>query len=79
MTPDYAFSSFDIRDHNFKFSEMTEQEIESRKKEWEIYLEAKSKADPGTEKVSTATAPKPVFKPMIKPSIPKPQNPGDHA
>ena len=79
MTPDYAFSSFDIRDHNFKFSDMTEQEVESRKKEWEKYLESKNNAESGTEKVSASTPPKPVFRPMIKPPIPKPQNPGDNA
>ncbi|MFZ9981121.1 MAG: 4Fe-4S dicluster domain-containing protein [Cyclobacteriaceae bacterium] len=78
MTPEYAFSSFDIRDHNFKFSEMTEQEIEAKKTEWEKYLETKNKVDSGSEKASAAIPPKPVFKPMIKPSIPKPQNQGNN-
>lgn len=80
MTPEYAFSSFDIRDHNFKFSEMTEQEIEARKKEWEVYLESKNKteASTGTEKSAMPAQPKPVFRPVIKPAVPKPQNPAEN-
>lgn len=77
MTPDYAYSTFDIRDHNFEFGEMTEEEIEKRKKEWEVYLQEKEKEkkehSPSTAP-SAATAPKPVFRPVMKPAIPKPND-----
>lgn len=71
MTPDYAYSTFDIRDHNFQFAEMTETEITQRKKEWEIYLskKAESKTEPGTAIIGSA--PRPVIKPIMKQAAPK--------
>ncbi|MFZ9503304.1 MAG: 4Fe-4S dicluster domain-containing protein [Cyclobacteriaceae bacterium] len=73
MTPDYAYSTFDIREHNFEFGQMTEKEIEMRKKEWEVYLHEKEKEKEKKESGTPAapTAPKPVFRPVMKPIIPK--------
>lgn len=78
MTPEYAFSTFALKDHQFEFAEMTEVEIEQRKKEWQDHLaskeEAKSTAGINSEvKTQIAKpAPKPVFRPVMKPSPPKP-------
>ena len=82
MTPDYAYSTFDIRDHNFEFGEMTEEEIENRKKEWEVYLlekEKEKKEQSPSTAPSAATAPKPVFRPVMKPAIPKPNDQSGNA
>lgn len=76
MTKVYDFSVTDIREHNFVFAEMTEAEIEQKKLEYE---KSKSATTPAPEKASgTASteikpsAPKPVFRPKIKPPDPPP-------
>ena len=74
MTPDYAFSSFSLKDHQFEFAEMTETEIEQRKKEWQDHLASKESAVASTsdQTIQPKPAPKPVFKPIMKPAPPKP-------
>lgn len=79
MTPEYAFSSFSIKDHQFEFAEMTETEIEQRKKEWQEHLAAKESSkgtstEPGATPNAARPAPKPVFRPMIKPLPPESSN-----
>jgi formate hydrogenlyase subunit 6/NADH:ubiquinone oxidoreductase subunit I len=74
MTKEYDFSVFDIRQHTFAFADMTEKEIDEKKKHWEEFQRTK------TEAAATATTPpapsaaKPVFKPKIKPPTP-PESP----
>jgi NADH-quinone oxidoreductase subunit I len=81
MTKVYDFSVFDIREHNYAFSEMTQTEIGEKKTLFEEYQKNKAQAaaQPKTEEKKEGTsspAPKvakPVFKPKIKPpSPPKP-------
>lgn len=80
MTKVYDFSVFDIREHNYAFSEMTPVEITEKKTLFEEYQKNKSAAtQPKAEEKkdgAVSTAPKvakPVFKPKIKPpSPPKP-------
>jgi len=81
MTKVYDFSVFDIREHNFVFAEMTETEIEEKKKNWDDYQKSKvaATAKPAQpvaeEKKETTDAPKPakpVFRPKIKPAGPPP-------
>jgi len=81
MTKVYDFSVFDIREHNFVFAEMTEAEIEEKKKNWDDHQKSKvaATAKPAPpvaeEKKETTDAPKPakpVFRPKIKPAGPPP-------
>lgn len=72
MTPTFDFSSFDMDTHYFKFGNMTETEIEQRKKEWVDYQAAKQVAAT-TASAEKPVAPKPVMKPKI--NIPKPPTP----
>ena len=65
MTKEYDFSVFDITKHNFGFGDMTIEEIEARKKEWEDHQAAKASTTPVAD--STSISVKPVFKPRIKP------------
>jgi NADH-quinone oxidoreductase subunit I len=80
MTKVYDFSVFDIREHNYAFAEMTNEEIEEKKK---LLAEAqKAKAESGSpqpEKGDTqqsntpsdgSKASRPVFKPKLKPPQP---------
>lgn len=76
MTKVYDFSVFDIREHNYAFSEMTDAEIAEKKKLLDEQQKSKAQiAPPQQEKVTGATQqtpgsvarPKPVFKPKIKP------------
>lgn len=67
MTSDYDYSTTDILDHNFSFSEMTAKEIEEKRKEFEEFQQTKAKLPPivksqGGEQSKKAAA-KPVFKP----------------
>ena len=70
MTPDYAYSTVDLRDHNFTFASMSEAEIMQRKSEWEQHLAAKAAeaADKPAANPTSGTAPKPVFRPA-KPKL----------
>lgn len=79
MTKTYDFSSFDIKEHNFAFSEMTPLEILEVKQQLAAAQEAKeakttastsSQAKPMIKpktESSTDTAAKPVFRPKMKP------------
>jgi NADH-quinone oxidoreductase subunit I len=75
MTKVYDFSVTDIREHNFAFSEMTEAEIEEKKKILEEYQKSKTPApSPAPAELKKAmpevTKPagaKPVFRPKMKP------------
>lgn len=89
MTPEYDYSTFDIRDHLFPFGQMTDAEVKQRKMEWEKY-QAGKEAAPAVKPTATeagkavstggaATAEpkaKPVFKPRPMPAK-KPQEPSD--
>jgi formate hydrogenlyase subunit 6/NADH:ubiquinone oxidoreductase subunit I len=46
MTKVYDFSVFDIREHNFVFAEMTQQEITEKTQHWEEYQTKKKAAAP---------------------------------
>lgn len=71
MTKEFDFSVFDINQHYFEFGNMTPAEIEVKKKEWEEYQKNKAAATPAPATVaSSSSAPKPVFKPRIKPPTP---------
>jgi formate hydrogenlyase subunit 6/NADH:ubiquinone oxidoreductase subunit I len=70
MTKTYDFSTFDIRNHNFEFADMTPTLIEEKKKLLEEYQKTKITAQPQVSNESTSNAPKPsrpVFKLKIKP------------
>jgi formate hydrogenlyase subunit 6/NADH:ubiquinone oxidoreductase subunit I len=71
MTKVYDFSVTDIREHNFAFAEMSDEEIADKRKQLEEYQKSKVTTPPGRtevdEKKSPAAGPKPVFKPKIKP------------
>lgn len=76
MTKVYDFSTYDIREHNFVFAEMTDAEIEEKKKALAEFQ--KNKAAQQTVPSSSVAQEKPeapkgnkiVFKPKIKPSGP---------
>jgi formate hydrogenlyase subunit 6/NADH:ubiquinone oxidoreductase subunit I len=74
MTKVYDFSVTDIREHNFAFAEMSDAEIADKKKQLEEYQKSKATASPvpaeNEEKKPAPAAPKPVFKPKIKPPGP---------
>jgi formate hydrogenlyase subunit 6/NADH:ubiquinone oxidoreductase subunit I len=68
MTKTYDFSTFDIRDHNFEFADMTPEQIAEKKKEFEEHQKTKIASQP--QALTSTEAPKPprpVFKPKIKP------------
>jgi formate hydrogenlyase subunit 6/NADH:ubiquinone oxidoreductase subunit I len=71
MTKEYDFSVFDIKEHNFPFATMTASEIEEKKVAWEEHQKNKAAAPQPApaEGIASAApkAPKPVFKPKIKP------------
>ncbi|RJE73077.1 4Fe-4S dicluster domain-containing protein [Reichenbachiella sp. MSK19-1] len=72
MTKEYDFSVFDLKAHNFEFSDMTADAVEEKKKELEIFNaeKEKAKAAAAAAKASTAkpAAAKPSFKPRVKPA-----------
>lgn len=76
MTKTYDYSEFDIRNMNYKFSEMTPNEVDEKQKDYEVAQEAKLKAREEaqalkaaqvttTESDSEVAKQKPVFKPKI--------------
>src|SRR5690606_28453846 len=74
MTPVFDFSTFDIRDHKYAFSEMTEEEIRDKKNILEEFQKAKAAqaAQPASKpaeasKPAVTPSAKPVFKPRMKP------------
>ena len=75
MTKEFDFSVFEIKQHNFEFADMSESEIEAKKKTWDEFQKAKAAALPPPAPASTSesagtSVPKPVFKPKIKPPTP---------
>lgn len=78
MTKVYDFSVTDIREHNFAFAEMSDEEIADKRKQLEEYQKSKATAparSEGEEKKPGAAVPKPMFKPKIKPPGPPSQPP----
>lgn len=73
MTKVYDFSVSDIHEHNFAFAEMTEEDIVDKRKKLDEFQKSKlvNQAPPkdSTEQKTPGMplAPKPVFKPKIKP------------
>jgi len=74
MTKVYDFSVVDIREHNFEFAEMSEVDIEEKKKIFEEFQKNKdtppAQAKQTEEKNVSSDLPKPakpVFRPKIKP------------
>lgn len=74
MTKTYDFSVLDIREHNFPFGNMSEEEIARKKHDWDIHMKTKAALPPINKATTTegtatppAAGPKPVFKPKIKP------------
>jgi NADH-quinone oxidoreductase subunit I len=43
MTKVFDFSVFDIREHNYEFAEMTDEEITDKKTQFEQYQKTKNK------------------------------------
>lgn len=80
MTKEYDFSVFNIAEHNFVFSDMTPKQIDEKKKVWEDHSNAKAQAKEtvkngeGDKKSTSLSGAKPVFKPKMKPSIPRPKS-----
>jgi len=71
MTKVYDFSTFDIREHYYAFSEMSEAEIREKKEKLEAFQRDKAADAPVTKPADSeagpAAPPRPVFKPRIKP------------
>ncbi|MEX2235561.1 MAG: 4Fe-4S binding protein [Cyclobacteriaceae bacterium] len=75
MTKVFDFSVTEIREHNFAFAEMSQAEIAEKKNLFEQYQKSKAgpqqPASPAETKKETSAsptpAPKPVFRPKIKP------------
>jgi formate hydrogenlyase subunit 6/NADH:ubiquinone oxidoreductase subunit I len=72
MTKEYDFSVFDIKEHNFVFAEMTEQEIAEKKIAWDDHQRTKAVTAPTSPNTSTSAAKpsRPVFKPKMTPPAP---------
>lgn len=74
MNKEFDFSVFDLKEHNFEFGEMTENEIAEKKEEFEQFNENKLREKEAKAKAATvASKPeeeagkkKPAFKPKIK-------------
>lgn len=69
MTPNYDFSTFEIGEMNFEFSEMTEKEVEEKKELYETQQKAKKEAALKAKKDTEGepTKSKPAFRrPAIK-------------
>jgi formate hydrogenlyase subunit 6/NADH:ubiquinone oxidoreductase subunit I len=80
MTKVYDFSVFDIREHNFVFAEMTEQEISAKKQQWDEHQKKKAAAAPAAtpapavapDAAPAAGGDAPVVAPPPKPAGAKP-------
>ncbi|MGL1885249.1 MAG: 4Fe-4S binding protein [Reichenbachiella sp.] len=69
MTKEYDFSVFDLKAHNFEFSDMTPELIDEKKKDFEVFSaeKEKAKAEAAALKASKPTSVvKPSFKPKVK-------------
>jgi formate hydrogenlyase subunit 6/NADH:ubiquinone oxidoreductase subunit I len=73
MTPEYDFSVFELGKLNFGFGDMTEEEAETKRKEWEIAQQKKQEAKAAAEAaaaVPTETPAKPAgFQPRMRPAM----------
>ncbi len=80
MTKEYDFSVFDIKDHNFEFATMTQDQITEKKLQWEEHQKNKAAAAGASPTITTestipqsapiVTGAKPVFRPRVKPPSP---------
>lgn len=76
MTKEYDFSVLDIREHNFPFANLSQEEAAKKKSEWDHHMKTKAALPPIVKKEEppaaqpTPGAAKPVFKPRIKPPSP---------
>jgi formate hydrogenlyase subunit 6/NADH:ubiquinone oxidoreductase subunit I len=80
MTKVYDFSTYDIREHNYVFAEMSDAEIAEKKKIAEEHQKSKVAAQSTATTTTTTSAPqetteapkpgKPVFRPKMKPPGP---------
>jgi formate hydrogenlyase subunit 6/NADH:ubiquinone oxidoreductase subunit I len=84
MTKVFDFSVTNMQEHVFAFSEMTETDIEEKKKILEQHQQNRLSQKPEIESSGSESTPphrlspapgKPVFKPKIKPVTPPDQNP----
>jgi formate hydrogenlyase subunit 6/NADH:ubiquinone oxidoreductase subunit I len=76
MTKVFDFSVTDIQEHTFAFAEMSDEEITEKKNIFEAYQKSKTPPTPASvpgevkpqaEEPPKPAAPKPVFRPKIKP------------
>ncbi|PWJ44132.1 4Fe-4S binding protein [Sediminitomix flava] len=68
MTNDFDFSEFNLEDLDFKFSKMTEEEVQDKRLAYEAQQEAKKQSSMKAETTSSETAskPKPKFRPRAR-------------
>ncbi|MFY0686738.1 MAG: 4Fe-4S dicluster domain-containing protein [Cyclobacteriaceae bacterium] len=88
MTKEFDFSTDNIADHTFQFGNMTEDLIEEKKKEFELFQAKKEEkiakqssvkaagVKPKIAQPSASGGPKPMFRPKVK-SVPKPNQEAD--
>ncbi|MDB4835262.1 4Fe-4S dicluster domain-containing protein, partial [Cyclobacteriaceae bacterium] len=69
MTKTYDFSEYNVDKLNYKYSEMTPQDIEEKQNEWDIFQAAKKAKANTTDKKPTAGIKPKVGMPKIKPNI----------
>jgi NADH-quinone oxidoreductase subunit I len=83
MTKTYDFSVLDIREHNFPFGNLSQEEIVAKKSEWDVHMKTKAALPPIQKKegpssdtpaqpAPTPGGAKPVFRPKMKPTPPPP-------
>ena len=68
MTPEFGFSTQDLTTHRFEFADLTEEEAQLRRREWEEHLARKAAETP---KDSGTAAPSSAPKPVMRPQRPK--------
>jgi hypothetical protein len=77
MTPEYDFSVFDLGKLNFGFGNMTEEEADQKRSEWEVAQQKKAEAKATAEKPapSADAPPRPAgFQPRMRPAaVTKPE------
>lgn len=66
MTKEFDFSVTNMAQHNFAFANLTEQQAEQKRKEWEDFQINKAQAVASTEPKPPTSA-KPIFKPRLTP------------
>jgi formate hydrogenlyase subunit 6/NADH:ubiquinone oxidoreductase subunit I len=74
MTKAYDFSEFDVKDFNYHYANLSPEQAEEKKKNYEQFLAEKEAAKASTtakESVinTNEPAPKPVFRPSFKPAV----------